>query len=101
MWDVNVATLDEEQYADYVIERFLELGDFDEIRWLIDRYGWQRVRDFMRGGGHRLTPGSASFWSRVFEAAPENERRPQFIPFEGKTRPRTLSPEAARKLLGR
>jgi len=81
LWDVDVRTLDEERYAGYVIERFLELGDLDEVRWLMERYGAERVRGFVRDAGHRLTPRAASLWERVFETAVTSPRRHPDIPW--------------------
>lgn len=81
LWDVDVRRLDEERYRNYVIERFLELGDIDEVRWLVERYGWENVRDFVREAGHRLTPRSASLWARVFETEPVRPSRRQELPW--------------------
>ncbi len=46
--------LDREADADLIIQRTLEYGTWEEIRWLIEFYSVERVRKFLRRHGERL-----------------------------------------------
>lgn len=78
---MDPASLDEERYCDYVMERILELGDLDEVKWLMGRYGEPRLRQFLERHGHRLTARSAFFWARVFGAEPRLPPREKLAPW--------------------
>ena len=52
--EYDFAAMDAETYADVIIERILERGSWDELRWLFARYGEPRVREWVRGHGFRL-----------------------------------------------
>ena len=52
--EYDFAAIDPETYADVIIERILERGTWDELRWLFARYGEPRVREWVRSHGFRL-----------------------------------------------
>jgi Family of unknown function (DUF6922) len=53
--------------ADLVIQRTLEYGDWDEIRWLVQVYRRERIRRFLREHGERwLTPATFNYWRKLF-----------------------------------
>ena len=52
--EYDFAAIEPEAYADVIIERILERGTWDELRWLFARYGELRVREWVRGHGFRL-----------------------------------------------
>jgi hypothetical protein len=37
--------------AELIIQRALEFGTWDEVRWLFEVYGAKRIRVFLRQGG--------------------------------------------------
>ena len=37
-WDVDPKTIDPEKNAEYIIERILDLGNDEEVRWMWKRY---------------------------------------------------------------
>jgi len=37
-WDVDPSTLDREKHAGYIIERILDFGTDEEVRWMYRRY---------------------------------------------------------------
>ena len=52
--------------ADLIIQRTLEYGDWDEIRWLFQVYPRQRVRRFLREHGERwLKPVTFNYWRKL------------------------------------
>ena len=52
--EYDFAAIVPETYADVIIERILERGSWDELRWLFARYGEPRVREWVRDHGFRL-----------------------------------------------
>ncbi len=44
-WDVDPKTIDPKKHARYIIERVLELGNDEEVRWLWNNYPRSLMRD--------------------------------------------------------
>ncbi len=65
-WDTNFDTFDPGAYPIYTIERVLEHGDEDDMRWLLAVFPRDQVREVLRTD-RRLTARSANFWSLVFD----------------------------------
>lgn len=64
--EYRVEDLDLERDADLIIERTLEFGTQDELRWLFATYGTGRIQDFVRRRGfRRLSRRAFTFWLRV------------------------------------
>lgn len=58
--------MDDEGYANVIIERILERGSWAELRWLFDRYRQRRVTAWLRQHGfRRLSPRSFDYWRWV------------------------------------
>jgi len=58
--------MDDEGFANVIIERILERGLWDELRWLFARYGRPRIATWLRQHGfRRLSPCSFAYWRRV------------------------------------
>lgn len=58
--------LDLKRNADLVIQRVLEFGTWEEIRWLFQLYGARRIRLFVRRRGERwLQPVTFNYWRRL------------------------------------
>ncbi|HEY5138361.1 MAG TPA: hypothetical protein VIJ25_03445 [Methylococcales bacterium] len=52
--------------ADLIIQRTLEFGNWDELRWLIQVYRCERIRHFLREHGERwLRPVTFNYWRRL------------------------------------
>jgi excisionase family DNA binding protein len=45
IWDVDLASLDEERNAEFIIRRVLEAGRPDQLAWLFRRYDEGRIAD--------------------------------------------------------
>ncbi|OHA19036.1 MAG: hypothetical protein A3C08_03560 [Candidatus Taylorbacteria bacterium RIFCSPHIGHO2_02_FULL_47_18] len=61
-WDVDPKTIDIEKNARYIIERILDFGDDNEVRWMWNRYNHALIRDVVdRSRG--LFPATRSFWN--------------------------------------
>lgn len=64
--DVEVAPT-----ADFVVERLLEDGDSQDLRWLTSQRGEAALGDWLaRLGGRRLSRRSRAFWALVLARDP-------------------------------
>ncbi|MDL1941385.1 hypothetical protein FBQ99_03455 [Chloroflexi bacterium CFX2] len=64
--EYDVAQLDIVRDANLVIQRVLEFGNWDEIRWLFSTYRSKRIRLFLREHGERwLNPVTFNYWRKL------------------------------------
>ncbi len=52
--EYDAATLDLEHHSGVIIERILERGTWEQLRWLFTTYGEDRVAEWVRQHGFRL-----------------------------------------------
>jgi hypothetical protein len=72
-WEVDVNNINLEAHANYVIERFLEYGTWEGIRWLRTIYADDQLICFIKEKSFRLrSPKTLNFW-RLMLNIPENE----------------------------
>ena len=75
--EYDPAELDLHRDADLIIQRTLEFGAWDDVRWLFSQYGIDRIRKFLRLHGERwLRPVSFNYWRKLL-----NVRRWKHTPF--------------------
>lgn len=61
-------TLDLDHDANLIIQRTLEYGTWDEVRWLFSTYGGARIRTFVRERGERLlSQVTFNYWRKLLE----------------------------------
>jgi hypothetical protein len=54
------------EQADLIIQRILEFGDWEDLRWLFATYGSKRIRMFIRQRGERwLRPPVFNYWRKL------------------------------------
>jgi hypothetical protein len=64
--EYEFSRMDDEGYANVIIERILERGSWDQLRWMFARYGRRRVAMWLRQHGfRRLSPRSFEYWRWV------------------------------------
>lgn len=64
-WDVDFAILDAAKYPYFVIERILEYGDQNAVKWMINNFKKSEIeRTLIKKRG--LSPKSANHWALVF-----------------------------------
>jgi hypothetical protein len=64
--EYNLAALDISQDANLIVQRTLEFGDWDEVRWLFEIYGSGRIRAFVRQHGEKwLSPVVFNYWRKL------------------------------------
>jgi hypothetical protein len=62
-WDVELEQLDTEKHADYILARVLERGRLEDVRWALQSYGRERIRDFFRSRSHaEISARTLAFW---------------------------------------
>lgn len=60
-------SLDLARDADLIIQRSLEFGTWEDVRWLFRLYGKNRIRSFLRQHGERwLNPIVFQYWRKLF-----------------------------------
>jgi hypothetical protein len=63
-YDLNDLRLQRD--ANLIIQRTLEYGTWDEIRWLFQVYTRQRIQHFLREHGERwLKPVTFNYWRKL------------------------------------
>ena len=64
--EYNIARLDITRDANLIIQRVLEFGTWDELRWLFETYRSKRIRLFLRERGERLLkPITFNYWRKL------------------------------------
>ncbi len=72
-WDVDPATLDLEFQKDFIIERVLNMGDEDALKWLWQKYGPRTIYGTVTKS-RRLTLKTARCWQNYFDLKEEQMR---------------------------
>ena len=66
--EYDAATFDRDRDANLVIQRTLEYGTWDEVRWLFRCYGDRRIRVFVRERGERmLSRVTFNYWRKLLQ----------------------------------
>jgi hypothetical protein len=60
-WDVDPGTIDVRLHSRYIIERILEVGDLEAVRWAQRRYPTAMIIETLRMS-RRLSDRSRAFW---------------------------------------
>ena len=70
-WEVDFKTLDAKKHDAYIIERLLEYGDTDAVKWLLTTYHSKTIIRVLKNS-RSLSKKSAHFWA-LFFGVPESE----------------------------
>ncbi len=66
--EYNISQLDITRDANLIIQRTLEFGTWDEVRWLFETYQRKRIRLFLREYGERwLKPVTFNYWRKLLD----------------------------------
>jgi len=63
-WDVDPKTIDPEKHARYIIERILEFGRDEEVKWLWVYYSHKLIGDIARNS-RALRPRTQVLWKAL------------------------------------
>ena len=66
-WDTNPATLDVERHANYIIERILDYGTDEEVRWMYRAYPRELIHDVVERS-RVLRPETRPLWKQLLAA---------------------------------
>jgi hypothetical protein len=66
-WDTDPKQLDSRKHAVYIIERVLDLGNKEELRWLLKRYSARKIRAVLARKRSTLHTKSRALWSIVYK----------------------------------
>ncbi len=72
-WDVRFEELDCRRRSRFVIERVLEYGGREAVRWMLSAYPREEIVETLSRSGH-LSPRSANFWASFFQVHRERIR---------------------------
>ena len=69
-WDVDASKVNPVKSAQYVINRLLDKGDLEAVRWILHTYPRESIKETLK---HRLdfSPKTAVFWSRYLSVPRE------------------------------
>jgi len=65
-WDIDQNKLDPNRHGAFVVGRILEKGDVEDIKWAIDFYGREFVREVFQKNAGKLDLKSNNFWCLYF-----------------------------------
>lgn len=83
-WDVDPSTIDLLRHEDFVIERFLEYGTWENITWLRLTYSDERIVQFLKTKAYRIrSKKTLNFWQQMLCITPE-ECRTTRLPISSK-----------------
>ncbi|MCX6844071.1 MAG: hypothetical protein NTX53_17550 [candidate division WOR-3 bacterium] len=72
-WDTDKSGIDARQHARYIICRILDFGDSPQVRWMLETYGEETVRQVV-ASNPPLHPKPANYWRKRFGLpAPDEE----------------------------
>lgn len=69
-WDIKPDKLDAAKYSEYVIERLLNLGDLEAVKWTWDNFGRKKIIAVVKTG-RQITPKTANFFIKLLALKPE------------------------------
>ena len=70
-WDIDIKNIDLRNNSSYIAERLLELGDFEEVAWLLRTYKKEFIKNVIQKS-RNLSLKSANFYSIYFGIDPKS-----------------------------
>jgi hypothetical protein len=69
-WDVDFCTLDLKKYKNFVIERLLQFGRPEHVRWVLDFYEKEDIVETIKKS-RKISKKTANFWALHYEISRE------------------------------
>lgn len=69
-WDIDFAKLDPKKRPTYVIERLLEYGNVQAVRWVLSQYSRAIIRSVVCQS-HVISKKTANYWSLMLDIPKE------------------------------
>ena len=67
-WDIDVKTLDPDKYPQYVIERILDFGRDEEVRWMWRHYPKSLISKTIFSS-RAIFPETKSLWREILKTS--------------------------------
>ncbi len=65
-WNVDFDTLDAEKNAKYILERILDLGDEETVKWMKKTFSKKDILNALKNN-RKISKKSLNFWNLVFK----------------------------------
>jgi hypothetical protein len=65
-WDIDKDKLDPKKYKEFIIQRILEKGDLDDLRWAKEEYGKKELERVFCHFQDKMDKKSINFWQFYF-----------------------------------
>ena len=65
-WDTNPETIDPEKNALYIIERILDFGNDEEVRWMWNFYDKTKINRVL-GNPRGVRPRTKALWTAILQ----------------------------------
>jgi hypothetical protein len=66
--EYDYSNLDINNHANLIVGRTLEYGTWEEVQWLFNVYGLDRIRSYVRQYGERgLNPVTFNYWRKLLK----------------------------------
>lgn len=72
-WDIDVEKLDTKKHSRYVIERILEYGNLDQVRFMFKTYSKEKIIKVVKTS-RQFSKKTANFWAFYYNI-PKDEVR--------------------------
>ena len=69
LWDVDPAQLALPRDRDFLLERLMQRGTWEDMRWLLRTFERADLREFIERKSHTLAPRERAYWALVTGAA--------------------------------
>lgn len=69
-WGTDLSKIEFEENKPFIIERILEFGDIDAVRWLLSNVSLGDIKKTLEGS-RRISQKSKNFWSIFLEDQPD------------------------------
>lgn len=64
-WDVDPKIIDPKKHARYIIERILDFGTDEEVRWMHENYSHQEIKQVLETS-RVIHDKSRSLWEQIY-----------------------------------
>lgn len=65
LWDVNLKKISPKRHSEFVIERILEFGDFDSLKWIVEKYEKDKIIKVLKKS-NKISPKTGNFYALYF-----------------------------------
>jgi len=70
-WDTDLETIDPSLHKEFIVDRLLQYGGLEGIRWIMQNWGVDTIRDVLQKS-RNLSRMTATFWCAYFDLPPES-----------------------------